>query len=233
MNMVAIIPARGGSKRIPRKNIKDFFGKPAIAYAIEVARKSALFSQIMVSTDDPVTAEIALKYEATVPFMRSETNSDDKATTAEVLIEVVEKCATMGNPITLGACIYPCAMLLRVEWLQQAATNWLKADADSLFTVAGFSYPVQRALAIKEGRLEYMYPQFQNTRSQDLPAAYMDAAQFYFFKASALLHYKSLMTPNTQAYELPAREIQDIDTLEDWEMAKLKYQLRQDGIGAR
>ncbi|WP_034920694.1 pseudaminic acid cytidylyltransferase [Gillisia sp. CAL575] len=227
MSNLAIIPARGGSKRIPRKNIKDFLGKPIIAYSIEAALKSDLFDEVMVSTDDKEIAEIAIKYGAKVPFLRSGKNADDYATTVDVLIEVIEKYKAQGRTFENIACLYPSAPFTTSKKLKEAYTILISKRLDAVFPVMPFSFPIQRSLKMNEGKLEYFYPEFENSRSQDLEKAYHDAGQFYFINTSNLLINKSILSKNTGAILITELEAQDIDNETDWKIAEIKYELLQ------
>jgi N-acylneuraminate cytidylyltransferase len=215
---LCIIPARGGSKRIPRKNIKDFLGKPIIAYSIEAALKSNLFDEVMVSTDDAEIAEVAKQYGAKVPFMRSKKNADDHAILLDVITEVKDNYVKTGNSFDIICCILPTAPLLQVEDLKMSSKKFLDEDADALTPVVRFSYPIQRALKIVEGKIEMIQPQYRKTRSQDLEPAYYDAGQFYWMKFNQIK--KSL---KKIGYELPEIQVQDIDSEIDWKMAEMKY----------
>lgn len=225
MSSIAIITARGGSKRIPKKNIKDFCGKPVIAYSIEAALKSGLFDEVMVSTDSEEIAEIARRYGADVPFMRSEKTSNDWASTLDVLKEVVEKYSELGKSFDMLCCIYPTAPFITAEKLKQAKNMMEQAEADSLLPVVRFSFPPQRGVVINNGRVDYKYPEFRSSRSQDLEPLYHDCGQFYFCKMDAFLQYNRMITPNTVPMEMPEGEVQDIDNLTDWKLAELKYRL--------
>lgn len=225
MSSIAIITARGGSKRIPKKNIKDFCGKPVIAYSIEAALKSGLFDEVMVSTDSEEIAEIARRYGADVPFMRSEKTSNDWASTLDVLKEVVEKYSELGKSFDMLCCIYPTAPFITAEKLKEAKNMMEQAEADSLLPVVRFSFPPQRGVVINNGRVDYKYPEFRSSRSQDLEPLYHDCGQFYFCKMDAFLKYNRMITPNTVPMEMPEAEVQDIDNLTDWKLAELKYSL--------
>ena len=227
MSNLAIIPARGGSKRILRKNIKYFLGKPIIAYSIEAALKSDLFDEVMVSTDDKEIAEIAINYGAKVPFLRSEKNADDHATTVDVLIEVIEKYKAEGRTFENIACLYPSAPFTTSNKLKEAYTILISKKLDAVFPVMPFSFPIQRSLKMNEGKLEYFYPEFENSRSQDLEKAYHDAGQFYFINTSSLLNNKSILSKNTGAILITELEAQDIDNETDWKIAEIKYELVQ------
>ncbi len=226
MNSIAIITARGGSKRIPRKNIKDFCGKPIIAYSIEAALKSELFDEVMVSTDDEEIAEISKKYGAKVPFMRSKENSNDFATTEDVLIEVLEKYKKRGKSFTYVCCIYPTAPFVTPQKLIAAKELLFNSpSADSIMPVTTFSFPPQRGLIIKNNSLTYMYPENATKRSQDLEQIYHDCGQFYYCKTSSLLKYHDVIGINTLPLIVPESEVQDIDNVSDWNIAEMKFNL--------
>ncbi len=227
MSNLAIIPARGGSKRIPRKNIKNFLGKPIIAYSIEAALKSSLFDEVMVSTDDAEIAEIAKQYGAKVPFMRSTKNSDDFATTVEVLSEVFNQYKSLGKGFKHACCIYPTAPFITPEILIDGFNKLIKCNYDSVFSILRYSFPIQRALKIKEGKVEMFYPEFIESRSQDLEPSFHDAGQFYWFKSVLLDEQKKLWTNNTGRIEVDELKAQDIDNETDWKLAELKYELLQ------
>jgi len=217
---LCIIPARGGSKRIPRKNIKDFLGKPIIAYSIEAALTSKLFDEVMVSTDDKEIAEIAEIYGAKVPFMRSKKNADDYAVLSDVEEEVLKVYSEKGRDFEYVSFILPAAPLLQVEDLKMSFKKLLDEDADGLTPVVRFSYPIQRALKIQDGNIEMIQPQYLKTRSQDLEPAYYDAGQFYWSKFN--LNKEKM---KKIGYELPEIRVQDIDTEDDWKLAELKFKL--------
>lgn len=225
-NKIAIITARGGSKRIPGKNIKDFLGKPIIAYSIEAALKSDLFDEVMVSTDDEEIVEISKKYGANIPFLRSKETSNDFATTAEVLIEVINDYKKTGKEFEYGCCIYPTAPFINSTVLSDSFKKIIDGKSDSLIPVVRYSYPVQRALRINDNNLlEFISGENKNKRSQDLEAAYHDAGQFYWFKINRFLETKSLFSDKTTFIKIPESECQDIDNEEDWKIAELKYSL--------
>lgn len=226
MSIVAIITARGGSKRIPRKNIKEFMGKPMLAYAIEAALNSKIFDEIMVSTDDNEIAEIALKYGAKVPFMRSEKTANDKATTCDVLEEVILEYKKLGKIFDDLCCIYPCVPFLTGETLYEAYNIFKTKDCDSLTPVVRFSYPIQRAFKVNEnGFLQYREPQNATIRSQDLEPMFHDAGMFYFATARGMLENKPYFGKQTAYIEMNETQIQDIDNDTDWKMAEIKYEL--------
>lgn len=222
---MAIITARGGSKRIPRKNIRPFLGRPIIAYSIEAAHRSELFDEVMVSTDDEEIAEIARREGAVVPFERSAETSHDFATTAEVLQEVLWHYSNAGHLFDYACCIYPTAPFVTAERLRTAFEQLTESGADSVIPVAAFSFPIWRAFQTVGGRLSYIWPENAPKRSQDLTPAYHDAGQFYFFCVDRFLDTGLLVTSNTFGLEASELEVQDIDTEQDWQLAELKYRL--------
>lgn len=224
-NKICIIPARGGSKRIPRKNIKDFFGKPIIAYAIEAATNSGLFDEIMVSTDDTEIAEIARQYGANIPFMRSERNSDDFATTADVLMEVLEKYAESGVHFISACCIYPAAPLITAAKLNEAFDILKSKEAFSIVPVSAFDFPIWRSLKIENEKIKFIWPENALKRSQDLVPAYHDCGQFYVFQVDCFLKERKLFTERSYPLLMSGAEVQDIDNENDWQMAELKYKI--------
>lgn len=223
MSSVAIITARGGSKRIPKKNIKEFCGKPIIAYSIEAALGSGVFDEVMVSTDSEEIAEIAKRYGAKVPFMRSSANSNDFAVTADVIEEVLKKYKDSGIVFDSFMCLYPTAPFLTSQRIAEAVA--LLGDADAVLSVVKFSFPPQRAFFIREGRVSYQYPQYEKARSQDLEPIYHDCGQLYLCKCEKFLKYHSLVLPDTRPFVLPEEEVQDIDTMSDWEIAEAKFRV--------
>lgn len=223
MNKIAIITARGGSKRIPRKNIKDFMGKPILAYSIEAALKSGLFQTVMVSTDDEEIAGIAKKYGAEVPFFRSAETSGDHATTTDVIMEVLAEYEKRGQFFDIACCMYPTAPFVTAQKLQSAMESLLESDADTLIPVVSFSYPPQRDLVIREGKLIFEHPEFMNTRSQDLEPCYHDVGQFYLLRTKKFKENRNLMKGHILPFIIPETEVQDIDNQTDWEIAELKY----------
>ena len=224
MSRVAIITARGGSKRIPRKNIKEFCGKPILAYSIEAALRSNLFDEVMVSTEDEEIASIAKQYGASVPFMRSEKTSNDFATTEDVLVEVLSEYKKIGKEFTEVCCIYPTAPFVTSEKLVNAQDILEKnSSADSVMPVVQFSFPPQRGLVVKNNSLVYMYPENATKRSQDLETIYHDCGQFYFCKTESLLKYHDVVGKATLPLIVSELEVQDIDNLSDWAIAEMKY----------
>lgn len=223
MSSVAIITARGGSKRIPRKNIRPFLGRPIIAYSIEAAITSQLFDEVMVSTDDEQIASVARDFGAVVPFMRSAATSDDHSTTAQVLEEVVGEYASRGRLFDYACCIYPTAPFVTAEKLRQAFRELEENDADLVLPIARFSFPIWRSFRREGNRVYYNWPEHAPKRSQDLEPAFQDAGQFYFFRPRILNGSALLVTENSIGIEVSEIEVQDIDSEEDWLLAELKY----------
>jgi len=217
-NNLCIIPARGGSKRIPRKNIRDFLGKPIIAYSIEVALESGLFGDVMVSTDDQEIAEIAIQYGAKVPFMRSSETANDFATLADVIDEVIGVYKKQSKTFNYACCILPTAPLITIENFKKGLDLMIKKQADSVRPLVRFSYPIQRAVKLVNGKTEMFYPEYKTSRSQDLEPAYHDPGQFYWMS-----YEKGLKGVNKIGFEISAAQAQDIDTEEDWKLAEIKY----------
>ncbi|SHF90300.1 N-acylneuraminate cytidylyltransferase [Salegentibacter echinorum] len=224
---LCIIPARGGSKRIPRKNIKNFLGKPIIAYSITAALESKLFDEVMVSTDDEEIAEVAKKYGAKVPFMRSQKNADDFATTVDVLLEVTQKYEASDQTFDNICCIYPTAPFTTSVKLKEAFHKLQQEDLDSVFPIMAYSYPIQRSLRLKDDKITFFYPEFEEARSQDLEDAFHDAGQFYFFKTKSLLENKTIFSVKTGGIVINELEAQDIDSKTDWKIAEIKYEFIQ------
>lgn len=229
MSVLAIITARGGSKRIPRKNIKEFCGKPIIAYSIDAALKSGIFDEVMVSTDDTEIAEIAKKYGAQVPFMRSAETSNDFATTMDVLKEVIGNYRDkLGKSFDYICCIYPTAPFVTINKIKTVFNLLKESDADQVVPVVKFSFPPQRCFVIDDkGVLSYKWPENKNTRSQDLEPLYHDAGQFYFYKSNIFDENK--VDIKAIPYILSDLEVQDIDNEEDWKIAEIKYHLLMQG----
>jgi len=221
MKIVAIIPARGGSRRIPRKNIREFFGKPIIAYSIEAALKSELFDGVMVSTDDDEIAEVAIRYSANIPFKRSQKNSDNHATINDVLMEVLGEYKKIGKEFKIGCCIMPIAPLLQQKYLKKGMDLLIKGDFYSVWPLVKFSYPIQRALKLAiNGSLSFINKEFLRARSQDLEPVYHDAGQFYWFYSEF-----GINSNNCGGFEIKEMEVQDVDSEEDWQLLCLKYEL--------
>lgn len=221
---LAIITARGGSKRIPRKNIREFCNKPILCYSIEAARDAAVFDEIMVSTEDEEIAAVARKAGAAVPFFRSAETAGDYASTDDVIMEVLRCYQAAGTDFDSFCCIYPTAPFLNGERLRHAME--LLEEADSVMPVVPFSYPPQRGLLISQaGYIERQFPQYAAARSQDLPKVYHDCGQFYACRTEAFLKEGTTDVPRLLPLVLTEMEVQDIDTLEDWKLAELKYQM--------
>lgn len=231
MNIIAIIPARGGSKRIENKNIRPFAGQPIIAYPIQIAKKSKLFQQIIVSTDSPQVAEIAEEYGASVPFMRPDDLADDHTPTAPVLIHTLKWLEKKGTPADYFCCIYPTTPFLKSEYLKKGFDIIRSTDAITVVSVTSFPAPIFRSLKVRDdGRLEMYWPQHADTRSQDLPAAYHDAGQFYWGESTGFCEQKALFTAKTLPVFLPRNLVCDIDTMEDWQIAEKQFAAINRGI---
>jgi pseudaminic acid cytidylyltransferase len=224
MSSIAIIPARGGSKRVPRKNLRLFCGKPIIAYSIEAALSSGLFAEVMVSTDDDEIARLAATLGAKVPVRRSAANADDAASVPAVLEEVLGHYAALGARFETGCCIYPTAPFIGAQALAAGREKLVAGGHDSVFPVTAFTYPIWRGLKqAPDGTVSMLWPEHLNARSQDLPRAYHDAGQWYWFKTDSFLEQKSLFMAKSGCVELPGSAVQDIDNPEDWKLAELKY----------
>ena len=219
--MICIIPARGGSKRIPGKNIKDFLGKPLIAYSIESALNSKVFNEVIVSTDDEMIANVAREFGASVPFFREASLSDDYATSTDVIKDAIRRANSSFSDV---CCLYATAPLITAEILKEVASEFKKDECKFLFSATAFDFPIQRAIKLDENaRVSMFYPQFERTRSQDLEPAFHDAGAFYFGKKEAWLQCSAIFAPHSKAYLLPRNLVCDIDTLEDFEFAKKLY----------
>lgn len=225
MKTIAIITARGGSKRIPRKNIKEFCGRPILSYSIDAAVKSGMFDEVMVSTDDEEIAEISKQYGAKVPFLRSEKTSNDFATTADVLREVIETYRKKGVTFDKACCIYPTAPFVTADKLKSAMDELINSGAFSVVPVVAYSFPPQRGLKVVGGELKYVYPEHMFTRSQDLEAMYHDCGQFYCFDVEGFLGKNTLFGDNTRPIVMDELEVQDIDNMTDWVLAEIKYKM--------
>lgn len=225
MRNVAIITARGGSKRIPRKNIKLFRGKPMIAYSIETALNSGLFDMVMVSTDDKEIAKISKQFGAEVPFIRSKQTADDFTGTADVMIEVLNDLQKIGKQFDNACCIYPTAPFITKQTIEESYKLLIDKKFDSVFPVCAFSYPIQRALQINDSKTSMVWEENINKRSQDLPARYHDAGQFYWTNIQEFLKAKKLFTTNSGSIILDELQVQDIDNETDWKLAELKHSL--------
>jgi pseudaminic acid cytidylyltransferase len=228
MKALAIIPARGGSKRIPRKNIRPFLGKPMITYAVELAFRTGCFQEVMVSTDDPEIADIARQTHASVPFLRSAQNSNDYASTLDVLREVLACFESQNRTFDLICCIYPTAALAQPDALMKGKTLLLEnPQAECVLPAVPFGYPIQRALYEDHGRGHLCYPEHQSTRSQDLRPCYHDAGQWYWMRPTSLNNPNfSILGNNPLLLVISELDAQDIDNESDWELAELKYRRR-------
>jgi pseudaminic acid cytidylyltransferase len=226
MKALCIIPARGGSKRIPRKNVRLFAGLPIIAHPITAALQSGCFDEVMVSTDDAEIAEIARAHGATVPFLRSAENSTDHAGSEAVLAEVLLRYRAAGRSYDWACGLYPTAALATPARLRLGRDRLLADPAlTAVLPVQRFSFPIQRAVALRGGRVAMFQPEHLDTRSQDLEPAYHDAGQWYWIRVEPFLRTRELMGPNCAAIVLPENEAQDIDHEDDWALAELKHQL--------
>lgn len=218
---LAVIPARGGSKRIPRKNIRPFCGKPMIALSIEAALQSGCFDQVIVSTDDAEIADVARAYGADVPFMRPAELSDDYIGTIPVIAHAIDWMNRNVCAFDYACCLYATAPFVQAEELQRGLDVLLKNGTDYAFSVTSYAFPIQRALRLTAaGRVEMFHPEHSNTRSQDLEEAYHDAGQFYWGQSSAWLTGKPIFSPDAAPVILPHHRVQDIDTPEDWVRAE-------------
>ena len=225
---VCVIPARGGSKRIPRKNIKEFNGKPIIAYSIEAALKSNCFNQVIVSTDDDEIAEVAKKYGAQVPFSRPDEFSNDYVGTIPVIKHAIEWMEDNNNLIENVCCLYATAPFVRSKIISKAYQKLKDTKADYCFSVTSFAFPIQRAIKVTEkNKVSMFYPEYFNARSQDLEESYHDAGQFYWGKSQAFKDELPLFSEVATPYVLPRYLVQDIDTPEDWIRAEAMYKVLQ------
>jgi len=222
---IAVIPARGGSKRIPNKNIRNFFGKPIIAYSIEAAKQAGIFDKIIVSTDSERIAEVSREYGAEIPFMRPPELSDDFSGTDAVVLHALEWMIHQTDcQVRYVCCIYATAPFVRPEFLLKGLEMLSKENASTVFSVTTFSYPILRALKVtKTGRMEMFWPEYRLSRSQDLPEAFHDAGQFYWADAKKFLEERSFLTRDALPFILPRYLVQDIDTPEDWERAEIMF----------
>ena len=224
---IAIIPARGGSRRIPRKNIRPFCGYPIIKYSIDAALEAGCFDEVMVSTDDSEIAEVAEYYGAKIPFLRSEVNSNDYAMTTDVIKEVILEYGNRGEYYEYLCCIYPTAPFVSPDRLKDGMELLKQKDADSVLPVTRYSYPIQRSLKIENDRAVMLWPENYLKRSQDLMPVYHDSGQFYCMKSHSLLEQMKLFAEYTVPIILPESEVQDIDNEEDWKIAEIKYKIME------
>lgn len=228
MKRVAIIPARGGSKRIPRKNIKPFFGQPMIGYSIRAAQESGLFDSIMVSTDDEEIADVARSFGADIPFMRPADLANDHAGTGAVVVHALQWFAEHGMAYDAACCIYATAPLLDPERLKE---GWDRLQGKRFaFSVTSYAFPIQRALKkTADGSVDMFWPENLTKRSQDLEPAYHDAAQFYWGWSDAWVNGETAFSPISAPVILPRTQVVDIDTPEDWEVAEVTYRVLKGG----
>lgn len=230
MSNIAIITARGGSKRIPKKNIKEFCGKPIIEYSIEAALESGIFDEVMVSTDSEEIAEIARKAGAKVPFLRSEKTSDDFATTADVILEVLEVYKRLGRMFEYAACIYPTAPFVTSKKLCDGINLLQNKKGLSTIAIVKFSFPPQRGLIYDGETIKPKWPETYNVRSQDFESIYHDCGQFYCYNIKEFISSKGQFLKGVIPMEMSEMEVQDIDTIEDWNIAELKYKLMRQSL---
>jgi pseudaminic acid cytidylyltransferase len=233
LSSLAIIPARGGSKRILKKNIKMFFGKPIISYVIETIISTDIFDEVMVSTDDDEISKISKNHGATVPFFRSRSNANDFATLADVIFEVLEEYKRKGIRFDNICCILPTAALVSESRIIEAYKHFEKEGFSSVIPVIKFSYPIQRALKNEEKYLKMREPEYVNSRSQDLEETFHDSGQFYWLKYNDFITNREIFTDSTGYIELDVLESQDVDTMEDWSMLELKYKYKKKDNGYR
>jgi pseudaminic acid cytidylyltransferase len=222
---LAIIIARGGSKRIPRKNIKPFLGKPMITYAIETARAVGLFEHLVVSTEDEETAQLARQCGAEVPFIRPLGLSDDRTGTDEVLVHAVGECRRLYGDFRYGCCIYPANPFLQVCDLRQGFALIKDREATSAFPVVKYDFPIEQALALEGARPVARWPEQLARNSQEFPDHYHDAGSFYWFDVEKFMLAGGLFGENAVVFPIPAERCQDINTPDDWTRAELKYRI--------
>ncbi len=222
-NAVAIITARGGSKRIPGKNSRMFLGKPMLVYSVEAALQAGIFREVMVSTDDEKIAQIAREAGASVPFMRSEKTADDFATTDDVLMEVLKTYEERGEVFDYMACIYPTAPFVTAQKLREAMRLLIERDGSGVMPVVRYSFPPQRGMAVRDGKLVYCYPENAAKRSQDLEPIYHDSGQFYCYHVKRYLACKGDLPDGYLPMIMSETQVQDIDNPADWELAEIKY----------
>ncbi len=228
---IAVIPARGGSKRIPNKNIRPFCGKPIIAYSIELAVQSGLFDRIIVSTDSDKVAGVAVQHGAEVPFKRPETLADDYTGTGAVVTHALQWCREEGLAVDFACCIYATAPLLQLRFLREGWERLRSSAQAYAFAVTAYEFPIQRSLRLEGDGVAPMFPEHTETRSQDLEPVYHDAAQFYWGRAEAYLKSIPMYSPRSSPIVIPKHLVQDIDREEDWIRAELMYRVSQERIG--
>lgn len=226
MKNLAIIPARGGSKRIPHKNVKEFLGKPILAYSIEAAKESGLFDEIMVSTDEQLIAETAVKYGANIPFLRSAATADDHATLLEVVNEVFQCYTQRGRRFDNVCCILSTAPLITGELIKEAYDKFEASEFTCLFPVVAFSFPIMRSLKmLSDGEVQMRWPEYKNTRSQDIEPSYHDSGTFYWMTPE---HILGTVPKKQGGIVMDESLVQDIDNESDWKIAEMKYRLLHD-----
>ena len=226
MSRLCVIPARGGSKRIPRKNVRPFCGKPILAYSIEAATSTGLFDEVMVSTDDGEIADVARSLGASVPFLRDPGNADDRAPLAAVVLECLERYATAGASFDSVLCLLATAPFATASRIADAYERFSAGGYDSFMPVVRFSFPILRAMRLSGDQVSMMWPEHRDTRSQDLEPAYHDSGTFYWIDVARFLEERAILMPKTGGMEIPETEAQDIDTEEDWRLAELKFAAR-------
>lgn len=227
MSRLVIIPARGGSKRIQKKNIKMFNGKPIISYVIDTVKKSSLFDEVMVSTDNIEIAEVAKKYGALVPFLRSSKNANDHSTLTDVILEVIESYKDQGRNFDQICCILPTAVLITLDKIEETYQKLINNNYSTVVPVIKYAYPIQRSLKVIDGLLKLREEKYINTRSQDLENHFHDSGQFYWLNTESFLRVKKVFNGNTGYVELKEYEAQDVDTMNDWTMLQLKYNFKK------
>jgi len=225
MRNIAIITARGGSKRIPQKNIKEFCGRPIIEYSIKAALDAGIYDEVMVSTDNEEIADVARAAGAKVPFLRSEKTSGDFATTADVILEVIETYEKLGEIFDYASCIYPTAPFVTAEKLREGMDILKKKRGDMIMPVVRFSFPPQRSMVFDGDFIKPRWPENQNLRSQDLAPFYHDCGQFYCYDIKKFMRLRGQFVNGIIPIIMPETEVQDIDNMDDWEIAELKYKL--------
>lgn len=231
---IAVIPARGGSKRIPRKNIRNFHGRPMISYAIKTAQESQLFDQIIVSTDDDEIASISESYGARIPWRRSPVLADDFATTLDVMQDAATRLATSVPSDSMVCCIYPAIPLLKPQYLQAGAGKILGSDWDYVLSAVLDQNPIQRSFTLESSnRLQLNYPEHEFTRTQDLPVSYHDAGQFYWGSIKVWSEKTPIFSANTTIVEIPTDLTVDIDTQEEWLLAERLFSLSKEKLNNR
>lgn len=220
---IAVLPARGGSKRIPRKNIKEFCGKPMIAWAIETAKETGLFDHIIISTEDEEISEIARNYGAETPFARPKTLADDYTATVPVIAHAADTCQKMGWEIDYLCCIYPCNPFLQAQDLIDSLETLKEKQSEFIFPVVEYPHPIQRAMRkMENGKMQFLQPENELTRTQDLEPTFHDAGQFYWGTCDAWIAHKAMH--KDLGFPIPAWRVVDIDTPEDWMRAELIFQ---------